>query len=84
VRTTIDLSPELMQAAKVLAAQRGESLKELFSRAVAHELGAPPARHAGARLSLPLIGRTAEPTVEVTGADIEAALAEEDVARYAQ
>jgi hypothetical protein len=29
MRTTIDLPPELMHAAKVKAAQRGESLKKL-------------------------------------------------------
>ncbi|WP_146088984.1 hypothetical protein [Nocardia cyriacigeorgica] len=31
MRTTVDLSPDPMQAAKVAAAARGISLKELFS-----------------------------------------------------
>jgi hypothetical protein len=41
MRTVIDLPTDLMQAAKVKAAERGESLKDLVTRAIAHETGAP-------------------------------------------
>jgi predicted HicB family RNase H-like nuclease len=41
MRTTIDLPPTLMRAAKARAAEHGESLKDLVNRAVAHEVGLP-------------------------------------------
>jgi len=88
MRTTVDLPADLMHAAKVRAAQRGESLKDLFARAIAHEVrgiarGDARSRSKG-RLSFPLIGRGGEPKVDVTNADIEAVFAAEDVERYRQ
>jgi hypothetical protein len=82
MRTTVDLPAELMRAAKSRAAERGESLKDLFARAVAHELGLMAGRRAGGRVVLPLVGRDSEPKVNVTNADIEEALAAEDAERY--
>jgi hypothetical protein len=84
MRTTIDMPPALMRAAKARAAERGESLKDLVNRAVAHEVGAPatPKGKAG-RVTLPLIARDAEPTILVTNEDIEEALDAEDVERFA-
>jgi hypothetical protein len=82
MRTTIDLPPELMQAAKVRAAQRGEALKDLFTRAVAHEVGIQSRARTGGRLVLPLIGRDEGPKVALTNADIEAAFEAEDIERY--
>jgi hypothetical protein len=82
MRTTIDLPPELMQAAKVRAAQRGESLKDLFARAVAHEVGIQSRTRTAGRLVLPLIGRDEGPRVELTNADIDAAFEAEDIERY--
>lgn len=85
MRTTVDLPSDLMQAAKVKAAQHGESLKDLFTRAIAREIrGVTPERATG-RLSFPLIGRVdGRRKVEVTNADIEAAFATEDIERYRQ
>jgi hypothetical protein len=74
---------ELMQAAKVRAAERGESLKDLVTRAVARELRVPAAQRQSGRVSLPLVGREAEPSVEISNADIETALDAEDTHRYA-
>lgn len=83
MRTTIDMPPGLMRAAKARAAERGESLKDLVSRAVAHELGLPSAARAKAgRVTLPLIGRGATPEVVVTNEDIAAALDADDTERY--
>jgi hypothetical protein len=82
MRTTVDLPTELMQAAKVRAAQRGETLKDLFVRAVAHEVGNPGRARPAGRLAFPLIGRDGEPRVEVTNADIAAAFEAEDTERY--
>ena len=65
------------------AAARGESLKELVIRAVAHELRIPAPTGPGRRISLPLIGHEARPGINVTNADIDAALEAEDADRYA-
>jgi hypothetical protein len=83
MRTTIDMPPTLMRAAKAQAAERGESLKDLVSRAVAHELGLPSAAKAKTgRVTLPLIGREAAPEILVTSEDIASAVEAEDVERY--
>jgi hypothetical protein len=83
MRTTIDMPDGLMRAAKARAAERGESLKELVNRALAHELGlsSVPKRKTG-RVALPLIARDATPAVLVTNDDIASALEAEDVERY--
>lgn len=84
MRTTIDMPPTLMRAAKARAAEHGESLKDLVNRAVAHEVGLPatPEGKRG-RVSLPLIARDARPTVLVTNEDIADAFDAEDVERHA-
>jgi hypothetical protein len=56
MRTTVDLPDELFRAAKARAAQEGESLKELFSLAVAHELGRSSNGRAAERVRLHLVG----------------------------
>jgi hypothetical protein len=83
MRTTIDIPDDMLQAAKIRAAERGETLKELVTRAVARDLGLSdlPAQRSG-RVRLPLVGQGAAPSVEVTNADIAAALESEDVERY--
>jgi plasmid stability protein len=82
MRTTIDLPSDLMHAAKVRAAQRGESLKELFTRAIVHEVGTTGRSRPAGRVAFPLIGTDSDPGVEVTNADIAAALEAEDIERY--
>jgi hypothetical protein len=83
MRTTIDMPPLLMRAAKARAAEHGESLKELVNRAVAHELGLPSAPRAkSGRVSLPLIGHGAAPEVLITNEDIAAAFDADDIDRY--
>jgi hypothetical protein len=73
-----------MRAAKARAAEDGESLKDLVTRAVAREVGLPaPARGKAGRVTLPLIARNAKPTVLVTNDDIADALDAEDVERFA-
>jgi hypothetical protein len=84
MRTTIDMPPTLIRAAKARAAEHGESLKDLVSRAVAHEVGLPstPTGKTG-RVTLPLIACDATPTVLVANEDIEDVFDAEDVQRYA-
>jgi hypothetical protein len=83
MRTTIDMPPILIRAAKARAAEHGESLKDLVNRAVAHEVGLPsaPGGKTG-RVTLPLIARDAEPAILVTNEDIEDAFDAEDVERF--
>ena len=84
MRTTIDLPPTLMRAAKARAAQEGESLKDLVTRAVAREVGVPgTATGKTGRVTLPLIARDATPAVLVTNDDIADAFDAEDVERFA-
>jgi hypothetical protein len=71
-----------MRAAKSYAAERGERLKDLFIRALAHEVGRPIDRRASSRVVLPIIGRDVEPGVDVSNVDIEAALGAEDAEKY--
>lgn len=82
MRTTVDLPVELMHAAKVKAAQRGESLKDLFSRALSHEVGVQDVTRPSGRVSLPLIGHSVGHEIAPSNADLEAALEAEDIERY--
>lgn len=84
MRTTIDLPSDLMHAAKVTAAQRGETLKDLFTRAIAHEVRGVSRSSAAGRLHFPLIGSDEGPKVDVTNADIDAVFEAEDAERYGQ
>jgi len=81
MRTTIDLPPTLLRAAKARAAEEGESLKDLVNRAVAREVGLPAMPKAG-RVTLPLIARDARPTVLITNDDIADACGAEEVERF--
>jgi len=83
MRTTIDLTPTLMRAAKARAAEEGETLKDLVNRAVAREVGIPATpREKTGRVTLPLIARDARPTALVTNEDIAGAFDAEDVGRF--
>ncbi len=84
MRTTIEMPPTLMRAAKARAAEEGESLKDLVNRAVAREVGLPatPKGKTG-RVTLPLIAPDATPNVLVTNDDIADAFEAEDVQRFA-
>jgi len=81
MRTTIDLPPTLLRAAKARAAEEGESLKDLVNRAVAREVGLPAMPEAG-RVTLPMIARDARPTVLITNEDIADACGAEEVERF--
>ena len=81
MRTTVELPPDLLRAAKARSAESGESLKTLLTRAVAAELETPVARRGQkARVSLPLFGALEGPRVRPSNADLERALADADVA----
>lgn len=81
MRTTIDVPDDLLRSAKAEAAARGETLKELLTRALSHELGTPAVQHPRGRVRLPLVGSTRPGAVDLTNAEIEAILAAEDAER---
>lgn len=76
MRTTIDLPDELVRAARVRAAEGDETLKELFTRALAKELGraARPVRR-----ELPVIASTAPGRSRVSPEELEQIMADDDV-----
>jgi hypothetical protein len=82
MRTTVELPPSLLREAKARAAQRGETLKTLLTRAVATELGqAADRRDARARVALPLLGEAGATPLHLSAADLERALADVDALR---
>lgn len=83
MRTTVELPPELLRAAKIAATERGVSLKDLFAKALTHEIGAGTRHRKTGRVSLPLIAtRDAQPKVDITNAGIEAIFEAEDIEKY--
>jgi len=81
MRTTVELPPDLMRAAKARSAESGESLKTLLTRAVAAELETHAVRRGQTtRVALPLFGGSAGPRVRPSNADLERAVADADIA----
>lgn len=84
MRTTVELPPDLMRAAKARSAEGGESLKSLLTRAVEAELQVSPNRPGrSTRVELPLFGSAAGARVRLTNRDLEQALAGADADRAA-
>ncbi|MGH3546504.1 MAG: hypothetical protein ACRDPW_11365 [Mycobacteriales bacterium] len=82
MRTTVELPADLMRAAKSHAATRGESLKELFTRAVADEIGGSATRNSSRRVTLPLVTGPGSSKVIVTNDDIAELFNAEDSEKY--
>lgn len=78
MRTTVMLPPELMRAAKARAAQRGETLKTLLTRAVHNELGRAKA---SASVLWPLIRSRHKGKRRLTNADLADIEAADDLER---
>ena len=68
-----------MRAAKIAAADRGVTLKELVIRALSREVSAGTT--GGQRVTFPLISSDG-PRVDVSNSDIEAAFDAEDIEKY--
>lgn len=77
MRTTVTLPPDLLRAAKTRAAERGETLKQLLTRAVENELRDGRPRQAD---PWPLIRSRHKQKKRLTNADLEEILAADDVA----
>ena len=82
MRITVELPDDLMKQAKAKAAARGESLKSLFIRAIAAEVGFRTTGHVAAarRVKVPLFGNPKERNVSISNLDVEQFLADEDAA----
>jgi anaerobic glycerol-3-phosphate dehydrogenase len=83
MRTTVELPPELLRAAKAEAAARGETLKDFLTRAVAHELGTTSVPVRRARVKLPLVQSSRPGSANLSNMDIEAIFAAEDAEKHA-
>lgn len=83
VRTTLDLPVELLKRAKIVAAERGLTLRELVSSALAKDLaaGSTPAP-ARPRAKSPLFSSVRPGSFELTNADLARAEVDEDVRRH--
>jgi len=82
MRTTVDLPDELLKRAKIVAVERGVTLRELIGSAMAKELatGAAP-EPARQRVHFPLFSSSRPGSLELTNADLARAEAEEDLRR---
>ncbi len=77
MRTTIDLPDSLMRAAKAKAATAGESLKVLFERAIAREVGRPAQGRGDIEVTYPLIP-SQRAGVDFTNAELDEILAADE------
>lgn len=84
MRTTVELPPELMRAAKARAAEQGESFKDWFAAAVAAALGRGRTPATGRRVALPLIASKRPGKVRLTNADLADLEAAADVEKHQQ
>lgn len=83
-RTTVDLPSPLFRELKARAAEQGETLRMLLTRAIEVELGHRSAAGAKppARVKLPLIRHKGGPKLRITSETIARAEEDEDLDRY--
>lgn len=82
MRTTVDLPPELVRAAKARAAEQGESLKDWFTRVVAGALGRSAHGTTTAPRPWPVFGKAGRKKVRITNAFLAEIEAAEDVEKF--
>jgi hypothetical protein len=84
IRTTVDIPSALFRELKARAAEQGETLRTLLTRAIEVELGHRSATGATppSRVKLPLIRHKGGPKLRITNEDIARVEEEEDRYRY--
>lgn len=83
MRTTLDLPDALLRRAKIAAVERGTTLRELVSAALSKELGLPPeGPSAQRRATFPIFGSVSPGSLNLSGADLDEAEAQEDKSRH--
>ncbi len=83
MRTTLELPDELLERVKAKALERGISLKELVSTALAKEVGPAPVALPPHRVRFPIFSSETAGGLELTHADLARAENEEDRRRGA-
>lgn len=84
MRTTIDISDQLLRSAKAVAAMEGKSLKAFLTEAIKHELQRSAQKKISRRrIELPLIPSKHPGTLDITGDSIAAAINQEDIHAFA-
>ena len=83
-RTTVDIPSPLFRELKTRAAEQGETLRTLLTRAIEVELGHRSATGTKprARVKLPLIRHKGGPKMRITSEDIARFEEEDDLYRY--
>lgn len=83
-RTTVDIPSPLFRELKARAAEQGETLRVLLTRAIEAELGHRAANGSSppARVKLPLIRHRGGPKLRITNQTLARLEEEDDVARY--
>ncbi len=71
MRTSLDLPDETFRDLKMLAVQRGVTLKELLRTVVESELARAQASKAGRRVKFPILDSKEPGTLDLTNAEIE-------------
>jgi hypothetical protein len=83
MRTTVELPPDLLRAAKARAAERGEALKALFARAVSRELARSATAAREEHTAWPLISSRRKGAVRLTNDDLARIDAADEAGRVA-
>ena len=79
MRTTLELPDDLLRRAKIVAIERGTTLRELVGKALAQELGVKDSVVAKPkRATFPIFSSKAPGTLDLTAADLVGMDAEED------
>jgi hypothetical protein len=71
MRTSLDLPDETFRDLKMLAVQRGVTLKELLRTVVESELARARSSKPGRRVKFPILGSKEPGTLDLTNAEIE-------------
>jgi hypothetical protein len=82
MRTTIDLPEELLRRAKIVAVERGATLKEVITTALRRELESPSVSKPARRARFPIFPSESPGSLKLTGADIRRLEEDEDARRH--
>jgi hypothetical protein len=82
MRTTLDLPDQLVKRAKIVAAERGVTLRELIGSALARDVAASPPPGARRRVQFPIFSSTRPGSLRLTNADSARSEAAEDLRRH--
>ena len=82
MRTTLDLPDELLKRAKILAVERGTTLKELMGSALRREVGLAKPETKSRRVEFPIFKSKNPGTLKIDNQTLSKLEAEEDARRH--